>query len=272
MKTIVYATDFSINARHAAQFACKLALDLNATLVLCHAYHVWPENPAKTGNFPLSQEAVRDQSAKELRKLASELQSKIEGNVSIRCIAREGRVMNVIREVAKTERADLLVMSTVGTAPQSTQLLGSIATGMVAETEVPLLLIPPTVGYAGLKNAVLSINLAEPPNAISLEKTLTFAKALGIVINVACVCEDPNDSRVREKAEQIRRLLIDQPHTLSLITGNELYTTLLAFTRDTKADLLIMLPQTRSWLWKLFSEGETQRMARLTDVPLLAVV
>lgn len=80
--------------------------------------------------------------------------------------------MTAIRLATKRQNANLLIMSTVGMAPKSTQLMGSIATGMVAETEVPRLLIP---------------------------------------------------------------------------------------------------PQARHWFWKLFDEGETQRLARLTDLPLLAI-
>ena len=56
MKTIVLATDFSPNAARAAHFAGQLAHDQKARLILLHAYHAWPDNPAKSDSFLLSTE------------------------------------------------------------------------------------------------------------------------------------------------------------------------------------------------------------------------
>lgn len=272
MKTIVLATDFSINAKHAAQFAAQLARDQKAKLILFHAFHVWPDNPAKTGDFSLSVQATKESSLTALKHLADELSKTVGNTVPIDCIAQEGHTMNAIRSITKEKKADLLIMSTVGTAPQSAQIMGSIATEMVEETEVPLLLIPPGVGYAGIKNIVLGIDLAVPPNAVALETALLFARSFDSVINVLCVSQDPGSPELKERGEHIRRLLIPQPHTLSIVAGHEVYNTLLDFSAENKADLIMMLPQSRIWLWKLVAEGETQHVARLTERPLLAIV
>ncbi|QMW01034.1 universal stress protein [Spirosoma foliorum] len=272
MKTILLATDFSANAKQAAYFAANLAKENKAQLILFHAFHLWPDNPAKEGDFPLSIKAMQESNEKALNHLANEIQNKVHPDKPIQCIVREGHTMNAIREATKTVHADLLVMSTVGTAPASAQLMGSIATGMVSETNVPLLLIPPGVGYAQLKNIVLCIDLNQPPDSVAMETALTLTRTFGCVINVLCVSEFPADEELKERAENIRRLLIPQPHTLSIVTGDELYDTLLQFAHTNKADLIMMLPQYRNWFQKLFSEGETQRIARLTDIPLLAVV
>ncbi|GAB4029317.1 hypothetical protein [Spirosoma jeollabukense] len=77
---------------------------------------------------------------------------------------------------------------------------------------------------------------------------------------------------LKHRAEHIRYLLNPQPHTLAIKRGDEIYNTLLGFAHTNKADLIMMLPQLRNWLWKLVAEGETQHLARLTDIPLLAVV
>ncbi len=272
MKTIVLATDFSPNANRAARFAAQLAHDQKAHLLLLNAYQAWPDNPAKTGDFPLSMAATRERSVTALEQLANELREMTGADLPIRCIAQEGHTMNAIQRVTKNKQADLLIMSTVGTAPQSSQLMGSIATGMVARTPVPLLLIPPGITYAGVKNVVLGIDLAATPNAVSFDTALSFARSFGSVMNVLCISDDPTDADTRKHAEHIRHLLNPIPHTLTIRAGDEIYNTLLAFAHDNKADLIMMLPQMRNWLQKLISEGETQRMARLTDIPLLAVV
>lgn len=272
MKTIIVATDFSPNANRAAHFAGQLALDQKAELILLHAYQGWPDNPAKTGDFPLSVESSQESSLTALHQLADELRKTLDVVVPIRCIAQEGHTMDAIRTVTKDERADLLIMSTVGTAPQSAQLMGSLATEMVAETQVPLLLIPPGITYTGVKNVVLGIDLAAVPNAVALDTAVSFARSFGSAINVLCISDTPDDADTRHQAEHIRYLLNLQPHTLTIQTGDEIYDTLLAFAHANKADLIMMLPQMRNWFQKLIHEGETGRMARLTDIPLLAVV
>ena len=272
MKTIVLATDFSSNAHRAAHFAGQLAHDQKASLILLHVYQAWSDNPAKTGDFLVPVETIRETSENALQQLAGALSERVGAGVSIRCMAREGPTLDTIRGVTKAARADLLIMSTVGTTPQSAQLMGSIATEMVAETEVPLLLIPPGATYAGVKNVVLGIDLAALPNAVVLDTALGFARSFGSVINVLCISDKPNDADTRRQAERIGQLLEKQPHTLTIRAGEEIYDTLLGFAHASKADLIMMLPQMRNWLRTLLSEGETQRMARLTDLPLLAVV
>ncbi|GAB3978727.1 hypothetical protein GCM10028806_42480 [Spirosoma terrae] len=272
MKTIVFATDFSANANQAARFAAQLANSWETELVLLNAYHLWPDNPAKTGNFPLSQEAMRDNSQKALNQLASSLAKEGFGNVPIRSIAKEGHTKEAINAVTKAEQADLLIMSTVGTAPQSAQLMGSTATDMVTETNVPLLLVPPTIKDATISNLVLGINLEVPPNALALDTALQFARGFNSVVNILCINDKPKDPIILSRAEQLRRIVSDLPHTMTIEYGRTIYDTMLTFVHANKADLIIMFPQEHYWFEELFAEGDTQRMARLTDVPLLAVV
>ena len=272
MKTIVLATDFSPMANQAAMFANQLAHDQKAGLILLHVYQGWATDPARTEDVFRSENTVRANSEKALQQLADTLS---EGglDVPIRSIAHEGSVKATLRLVSQSEGADLLVMSTVGSTPQTAQIMGSVASELIAETEIPLLLIPPGVTYAGLKNVVLCINLAAPPDTIAFGRALGFARSFGSVVNVLCISDKLDDADTHEQAKLIRQLLIRQPHTFTIgAGGREIYDTLLDFAHDNNANLIMMLPQMRSWFWRLFSEGETQRMARLTDIPLLAVV
>ncbi|GAB3787010.1 hypothetical protein GCM10028818_51230 [Spirosoma horti] len=273
MKTIVAATDFSPNANRATHFAMQLARAQQAQLILVNAFHFWPANPAETGgNFPLSARAMYEDSQKRLKHLAHLLHEQYGTDVPIQCMTKEGYAMPSIREVTQDVKADLLIMSTVGTAPQSAQLMGSVATEMVAQTNVPLLLIPPSANYAVIRNVVLGIDLDTPPDAVVLDAAIGFARQLDCVINVLCIHAKPNDPIVHHKAEHIRHLLVQVPHTLTILPGKEIYKSLLIFAHTNKADLIMMFPQPHNWLRTLFVDGETERTARLTDIPLLAIV
>ena len=273
MKIIAVATDFSPNANRVVHFAMQLAQAQQASVVLIHAYHFFPSDLAEVGgNFPLNAEAMHDASQHSLNQLARELTLTFGTTVPIRCITREGYAIPTIRTVAEAEKADLLLMATVGSSPQSAQLFGSVATEMVAETTVPLLLVPPSATYGAITNVVLGLDLDTPPDAISLDTALHFARQFGCTIDVLCIHDQPTDKAVRTKAEHLRRAIGTVPHTLTILPGKDVYETLLAFAHTNKANLIMMLPQAHNWLRRLFVEGKTTYMARLTDIPLLAVV
>ncbi len=273
MKTIVAATDFSPNANQATHFAMQLAKAQKAALILVNAFHFWPANPAEIGgDFPLSAQAMRDDSQHQLHTLASELHTQYGNDVAIKCITKEGYAIPSIREVTGQEKADLLVMSVAGSAPHGVQLMGSVATEMITETTVPLLLLPPSATYSEVNNVVLGIDLDTPPDVIALDTALRFARQFRCVVNLLCIQDDPANETTKHKAEHIRHLMGNVPHTLTIEPGHAVYETLLQFAHNNKADLIMMLPQTHNWFRRLFVEGETQRVARLTDIPLLAIV
>ena len=273
MKTIVVATDFSASALQAAKFAGQIANDQKAGLLLVNAWQIWPDSPAKTGTYHLSAEEAKKGSEASLHHLAHDLTKEFGAYLSIRYLALEGYARAVIQKVINDEHADLLVMATVGTAPQSAQLMGSVATHMVAHTDVPLLLIPPGASYAGLKNILLCIDLVSPPNVTTFNKAMSFAHAFGSTLNVLCVSDKPDDPATHEQTTKLRDLLIEQPHTLTIeARQGALHEALLAFAHKTKSDLIVLLPQPHNWLASLWKEGETQHLARLTDIPLLALV
>jgi nucleotide-binding universal stress UspA family protein len=273
MKTIAVATDLTPNGNRAAHFALQLAHVQRASLLLINVFHFWPLNPAETGgDFPLSAQAMHDDSQRALKHLARELHGRYGNEVTIRCLTRQGHPIPAILEAAQDEHVDLLIMSTVGSAPQSAQIMGSVASDMVTKTHVPLLLVPPSTDYAAINNVVLGIDLDLAPNAVVFDTTLHFARQFGCAINVLCVHDNPADTAVQHRAEHIRHLMATVPHTLTILPGSKVYDLLLTFAHRNKADLIIMLPQAHNWLRQIFVDGETQRMARLTDIPLLAIV
>lgn len=273
MKTIVAATDFSTNANRAVHVAAQLAKAQHASLVLTNAFHFWPTNPPETGmDFPLSAQFMREESEHQLRQLGQQLRQEVGPDVPIRYITKEGYAIPSILDVVKAEDADLLVMSIVGSAPQGAQLMGSVATDMIAETTIPLLLIPPTVDAIRLDNIVLGVDLRAPINAVTLDTVIRLAKRFGSVLDVLCVVNGTTDADLQSRSQHLRHLLEQVPHTFTLLPGQDVYETVSAFAHEHKAGLIMMLPQDHNWLWRLFAEGQTQRMARLTDLPLLAVV
>ena len=272
MKTILFPTDFSESSTNASLVAVQIAAQLNARLVVLHAYQPWllrPDFPAKGALTP---ERQRTESLRKLAALRRKLAQSREAKVLVEVVAKEGLILDVLQETVDEYKPELLIMSTVGDAPQASRLLGSLTTAMIPRTTVPMLLIPPTGVNVHFKQLALAIDLSKPIDAIALGTVIQFAQTFDATIDMVCVSHNPQDAEIKRAAERIRDFFRLVPHTMSIIHSDHLVETLQRFIAENRTELLVMLPQLHSWFELLFSETITQRMSRQTDIPVLAVV
>jgi nucleotide-binding universal stress UspA family protein len=75
-----------------------------------------------------------------LQQIARRLRSK---GIQVRTLAELAKPDIAIAEIAKAERSDLIAMATHGRGGLARLVLGSVATGTLQRTTVPLLLVGP---------------------------------------------------------------------------------------------------------------------------------
>lgn len=272
MKTILFPTDFSESSDNAALDAVQVAAQLNARLVLFHAYQPWLLHPDFPAKGDLDPERQHTESLRKLAALRRKLARSLEAKVLVEVVVKEGLILDVLQETVDEYKPALLIMSTVGEAPQASRLFGSLTTAMIPRTTVPLLLIPPTNVSVRFKQLTLAIDLSKPIDALALDTVIRFAQAFDAAIDMVCVSHNPQNTEIKRAAERIRDFFRLVPHTMSIIHSDHLVETLQRFIAENRTDLLVMLPQLHSWFELIFSETITQRMVRQTDVPVLAVV
>lgn len=274
MKTFVFATDFSRNANKVAYFAAQLAIKQNAKLVLFHAYRFLMPNYSDLGMVLESVEGLEQIAVKKLENLKKRIHQKIDKNLIIETFVKEGFEVEAIRDAAQEVKANLLLMSTVGEAPSGAKYFGSIATEMIKQSSVPLLLIPPKSKFGELKNIVFAIDLKKTIDAVAFEKSVQFIKNMDSVLDLVYVAKseaEVNSPIVEEAALRIRELLIKTPHTFQTIIGDNATQEVIKFTKKTKAQMLITMPRHHSFFEKFFIEQHTPKLAFDAGVPVLAV-
>ncbi len=272
MKTILFATDFSEASENASVIAMQMAVQLNARLVLFHAYQPWIFKTDFPVKGHLNPELQRLEALRSLARLRRKLAKSSNTKVMAEVIAREGLTLDVLQEVVSEYNPDVLVMSTAGDAPQASRLFGNLTTAMIARTTVPMLLVPPTISTLHINQLTLALDLTQTVDAVALDSVARFALAFDAAVDMVCITENPDDLALRKAAEHIRELFRLVPHTMSLVHGDQLVAGLERFIDENKTDMLVMLPQAHSWFEQLFTESNTQRMARQSDIPVLAVV
>jgi putative phosphoribosyl transferase len=133
IQTILHPTDFSESSEGAFQFACALARDYGAQVVVVHAF----EPPGGL-------------EAKEYRRaigLDEELNARLqavkptERAVEVRHLLVEGSPVEAILRAAEVERCDLIVMGTHGRTGLRRAVMGSVAAAVTRRAGCPVLTV-----------------------------------------------------------------------------------------------------------------------------------
>lgn len=143
-RTILHPTDFSPGSAAAFAYACDLARDYDARLVVLHAFA--PAVPIAAEGVILSADLD------ELRALARRELDAIrptDPTVRVERVVREGPTTPVVLDAVKEFGADLLVMGTHGRTGFRRVVLGSVAEEVLRKAPCPVLTVKAQAPAAG---------------------------------------------------------------------------------------------------------------------------
>jgi universal stress protein A len=147
-RTILHPTDFSPGSDAAFRYACDLAVDYDARLVVVYA-----QGPV----IPMGAEGVViSPDPDELRAVGEAQLSGIRpANPAVRIerAYREGPAPGAILDVAAESKADLIVMGTHGRSGVGRLLLGSVAEEVLRKAPCPVLTVKATAPPKATKPA-----------------------------------------------------------------------------------------------------------------------
>lgn len=270
MKTIVFATDFSSNSRKAAETAAQIALKTNSELIIFHAFRTVMPYETEMSEIVFTARDLERHSMFMLKKLCLRLKKKFSEDLKIELVAKEGLVIDALKVVLKDSQADLLVMGSVGDSPFGAKYFGSLATTMIHQTHVPLLLVPPKTKFSFFKNTIIGLDFFHEVDLSVLEKTVGVLRDFDAVVNLISISDEPTEAR--KEGIKIREILKNVPHTFTVVEGDDFTKAVLQFAKDNSADLIITFPRKHSLFERIFAESNTERLAFNDDIPILAVV
>ena len=163
VKRILCATDFSSPANEALTLALSFADAAGSELTLLHVIDALPEPGEPAYAVPEIaglRQALEEQARPKLLALPATLSS---GHEVEKRLAT-GRAAERILELATEQRADLIVLGTVGHRPLSRMLFGSTSDRVVREATCPVITVPP-LGARTLRGRDLVTAMAEVQGA-----------------------------------------------------------------------------------------------------------
>ncbi|WP_162842570.1 universal stress protein [Mucilaginibacter pineti] len=280
MKTLLVATDFSANARHAAEYGYSLAKQIKANIVLCNAVIVPAEVP-QSGMvaWPMyeSDELLTD-SSNELEKLKKHLEKTDHGHDFKPAISFKngpGTVTDVVQSYVSNSKVDLVVMGTHGSSGLSQFLLGNHSSNMINNTTKPLMLISPETQVLPVKKIAFATDFTHPESDLEcLYHLIPLAKLLGAEILLTHIYNEQTQSPALEKA--IKHFMTEvsnkanYPHIYyRSIKNSHMETGLGWLCEHGQVDMLVMVHRPHSFFYKLLKSSHCEKMAGHIAVPLL---
>ncbi|MDP1801767.1 MAG: universal stress protein [Bacteroidota bacterium] len=272
MKTILVPTDFSDAAKNASIYAAEFAKSIQGKVTLYHAYHV---PLVITTDMPttvmMDMQALEDANIDRLRKEASYIKEQTDVEVSY--MATEGFAVDEILEIERSQKPDLIIMGMQKTDAISEFFIGSIATDVIRQSLVPVMIIPLDAKYKPFKKIVfatdysidIDTHLLEPLKEIS---KIFYSKLfiLNIVKELELVGVGKEVSRMR-----INNYFEDLEHTHYYFKDEDIIHGLNEFIEEYAVDVVTMLPHKHNLFQRMFKEGYTKKMAFHTNIPLLTM-
>lgn len=275
MKTILVCTDFSLTGNNAVKFAIDYASSSKYSLVVFHVVRMPKFSPT------ISEAAFLELEKKEESTQRQKLESLVDKTYHSLSLKKNSRRVKIVAKngifvtetlvaAAKNHKADLIIVGTHGAT--GLKLFGSITSELIFKAGAPVLAIPPryrfkkinTMVYATDFRNTVSELLCIVPLAMALNATVEVLH-LDFGMSSTTPILETKDLVKQVKYKKIKVIVQKdkQGHTVSEQIVQHL--------KKNKSEVLVMFPEERSLLDKLFVRSRTEELVYDTKIPLLTI-
>lgn len=286
VRKILVPLDFTSHSKNAAYFALKLAYMYGAEIKLLHVFNspivdMIPFTDAASIqidvdiSYNILQKNAKEQLLKffyDLRKYADE-----NGMESLRIgyALREGFASYGIIDACRRYKPGMLIMGTKSEGFRSTELVGSVATEVVEETKIPLLVIPEKAVLKDIDDvkSILYATRLDDNDYIAIRKLVTIMSAFNVNIICASVSDEPENSLIQARMKSLKdytkKVVKKARIEFELIRGKDTVETFKGYILGKNIDLFAITMHKRNLLARIFNPSLTRKMLLEADVPML---
>jgi nucleotide-binding universal stress UspA family protein len=269
MKNILLPTDFSNNARVAADFTVNLLCGLPMSLNLYHFYGLHHSSGAML--ISIDDLLQKDANAS-MNKEVKRVNDYCEGNVTVKSKNLNGKLTDFISEIVTHNKIDLIAMGTNGSSGFHKDLFGSNTTYILSTVKAPVLVIPENSKISKLTRP--KIAFASDFRDFSSKKEFKSFMALMNQKYGSCESEvvyvsETNEPISSESKYFCSDLLGDSISQFVNIEERNIHQGLMHYLDISKPDILIMIHRKNSFIERLLKTSLSTKMALNSGTPLL---
>ncbi|GAB4026354.1 universal stress protein [Spirosoma gilvum] len=269
MYKILLLTDFSAASQHAIAYTQALFSDTAADFCFLYACPIEPDMEYAGATLLAERWKMAEKLLKQLR---SEMTRQPEPAYhTYRTMAVMGSPAGIVNQLLVKEHYDLVVLGAAGSG--WSELLGSVATGLVRDAKTNVLVVPTSAPIRPLEQIVLATDYRSVNDAHSLRLVNDLASRKEADLTVLTI-ENPDNSRART-SELGRQYILDafqevQTDTYTIYDDNVLHG-IKSYLKTHKVDMLVMLPHHKSLFDVIRHKSVSRSIAYQPSVPLLTL-
>ncbi len=277
MKTILVPTDFSLPAENAARYAMHLAQITGAGIKLFNAVLIPAAAPmASQVAWPLYDfDEACNCSSKEMIELIERLKAtEMEGtyNRPVDCEVTTGMAGEMLATTAVKDRACMVVMGMSGAGSIEHFFLGSTSQYMIANSRVPLLLIPKNYKFKKIERIAIATDLNKKETDL-IQSVASLARYFNADV---LLCHVTDDKYEEEHEQEIHAFLREVSNTVNYdkiyyrhIKSMDVDHGLEWLAEHGMIDMVCVVHRKHGFWANLFGRSHTKHLAEHIDMPLL---
>lgn len=267
---ILIPTDFSKCARAATDYAIEFAIQNKANITLLHTFILRYTDNSYFIDFDLSlQEVAKKQLRIEKHRILEKFTELEKNQISTLC--EIGGLVENIEIIEKKSSIDLVIMGTKGVTGWDEIFIGSKAASVVANCNLPILLIPENAKFKAASKFAFPIKLNEKLSDKQIKLINLFADKqsnFNLFHSYEDILDIDDEAEIKllEYFKSIfpkANIELETQYEQSLIESVELYL------EKIKADFVIAKKQQKNFLQRIFSVSVTESLTFHAKYPLL---
>lgn len=271
MRTIIAPTDFSATAGNAVEYAARLAMAMNARLILFHVYNI---NIGYPEVYPISNvQEMQEYYEQEINALRDKLLQSTQNHIPITTQVSLGFFFEQLKELCEDEEPYMVVMGSQGATAAEYIFFGGHTVRAIKHLRWPVIAVPPGSAFNGIKKIGLACDMEEVVDTLPAVELNSLVKECGATLHVintgtqkaSAVAETVFQSAMADE------LLAGSKPLYHFITAIDTDQGILDFATNEQLDLLVIMPRHHKLLDRILYKSHTKQLVLKSKLPVLAL-
>jgi len=184
-----------------------------------------------------------------------------------------GPYLESLGRLAYQKAATLILMGISEKEEWRQLLLGSNSVKMAEQNICPVMIIPPTSKYTGIKNIALTSDFKDVDATTPVLAIKTVLEIFNSNLHIVNVDNQHyvslTEEYLTERSKMLKMFAEFKPE-FYFIGMNDFFEAITQFATDRNIDLIVIIPKNHSFVNSVFSARHTKKLAFQSPVPLLA--